>query len=233
LLKRDLFGRIELLRAPEASFVRRTACGSAVPGSAWLARRLLARERAALHRLEGLSGVPRLQVASPGGEVAAVLERSFIEGVALHAAAQVPSDFFDRLVELVGAMHRRGVCHNDLHKEQNVLVGHDGYPYVVDFQLASTHDRSSFLFKSRVREDLRHVEKHRRRYALQGRRSDPTGAEGPRLRRGLLSAAWLSAGKPLYTLVTRRLLHRPDSEPRRPREGPWPTWTPPVGPRRP
>jgi hypothetical protein len=57
--------------------------------------------------------------------------------------------FYDRLQGLVAAILVRGVCHNDLYKENNILVGPDGWPAVVDFQLASVHAPTSCGFRVR------------------------------------------------------------------------------------
>ncbi len=242
LLKRDALGRVELLEHDGVSCVRRVACGSALPFSRWIARRLLLRERRALETLAGLERVPRLfadQASSrPSGAdgtipgAREVLVRTFLTGEPLHRAEELPEDFFALLEQLVRGVHARGVCHNDLHKEQNVIVGLDGRPGLVDFQLASVHARRGALFSSRVKDDLRHVDKHRRRYTRTGRgpRGAPVGPSGPRPARTLTSKVWRAGVKPFYNLLTRALLRRPDGEERRSSHGPWPRWTPPVGP---
>lgn len=228
VLKQDSFGRVERCREADGrQSIRRVACGGRIPGSAWLARRLLERERRALERLEGLAGIPR-GIESTRGE----LVREFQPGVALHEAEALPVDFFERLADLVARMHARGVCHNDLHKEQNVIVGPDGWPGVVDFQLSSLHRGRSRSFESRAREDLRHVEKHRRRYLREGR-----GPEGHALvlsqleplRRSWIARTWRASGKPIYRFVTRRILSTRDGEARRRSDGAWPRWTAPLG----
>jgi hypothetical protein len=213
-----------------------------VPGSGLVARVLLARERRALALLSDLDGVAHLVDApeyagaeSLDGRAPAardVLLRSWVEGEPLYAAGRLPEDFFDRLEDLVVELHARGLCHNDLHKEPNVLVGPDGYPGLVDFQLASVHPDPGRAFRVRVDEDLRHVAKHRRHYARGTGRADGGEARLDSRRRSLLARAWMRLGKPLYNLVTRRVLGRPDGEPRRPSSGPWPEWTAAVGPRR-
>ena len=229
-LKRDVFGRVELVRlGADQLAIRRVACGSPVPMSGLVARVLLARELRALERLEGLEGVPRV-LESRRGE----LLRSFQAGVALSATDELALDFFERLAELVHEVHARGVCHNDLHKEQNVIVGLDGRPALVDFQLASSHRLGSRVQISRAREDLRHVEKHRRRYLRDGR--GPRGSEFvladlPPLRRSFTALVWRRTIKPIYVFVTRKLLSTRDGEARRRSDGSWPRWTPARGPR--
>lgn len=231
LHKRDGFGRVERVGIDGSAFARRTAEGGSVPGSGWIARRLLARERRALRALAGVDGVP----VERGAADPRVLLRTWVEGVPLSRAASIPADFFDRLDELVQAVHARGVCHNDLHKESNVLVGVDGQPWLIDFQLASLHPRGGRTFESRRRDDLRHVEKHRRRYTRDGR--GPGGVEsrgaGSGIPRSGLARAWRRCGKPLYVALTRGVLGTRDGgDAQRAPKGPWPAWTPPVGSRR-
>jgi len=232
VLKSDALGSVERVDGPTGPFVRRRTRGG-VRG--WIARRLLARERAALRALAGVPGVARLCEAAPRADV---LERAWIEGAALSQAAALPRDFFERLEELVRALHERGVCHNDLHKEGNVLVGADGYPALVDFQLASVHRRRGRTFAVRAREDLRHVWKHRSFYCRALGVPDPLqGAAPPR---AALSEFWRRFGKPLYRRLkeSRRVRSSPrlgalfeSGEARRGKDGPWPRWSAPVGPR--
>jgi serine/threonine protein kinase len=240
-LKSDGLGRVELLEAEGRRAVRRVACGGRVPLSAWVARRLLARERAALAQLAGQAGVPSLEtdpiwLECPGdGGLAPALHsclvREHLEGLPLSQAQVLPSDFFEHLAALVRAVHARGVCHNDLHKEQNVLVSAGGRPALIDFQLASVHRHRGATFRSRTREDLRHVAKHQRRYTRPGRAPAEVAARRPAVsaRRSSLAWAWRRGFKPLYELFTRRILGWRDGEPRRPSSGPWPQWSAPIG----
>lgn len=245
ILKSDSFGRVERLEGPGgASALRRVACGGSLPGSGLVARVLLRREARALAALEGLAGVPRLRehegaMCAPGQDGAvpsskAVLLREWVAGEPLHRAEALAQDFFDHLDALVGELHQRGVCHNDLHKEQNVMVGADGFPHLIDFQLASLHPRGGRAFESRVRDDLRHVQKHRRRYTRDGRGPASAGVEhgrGRGLKRSPLALVWRRTGKPLYNFVTRGVLGTSDGEERRPSSGPWPRWVPARGAR--
>lgn len=240
-LKRDVFGTVELLEGGGDPVVRRVARGSRVPLSAWLARRLLARERRVLTALAGQDGVPQ-EIDDPGltslpdldGRVPRpreVLLRTWLAGEPLHRATHLPRDFFDLLDGLALELHARGVCHNDLHKEPNVLVRQDGRPGLIDFQLSSIHRRRGRRFRARASEDLRHLQKHRRRYTRDGRGpAEAAIGAGHGRRRGWVARTWRRFGKPVYLFVTRRLLRTRDGEERRPSTGPWPEWVDPLGP---
>jgi serine/threonine protein kinase len=228
VLKTDALGCVELVRVGDGLAVRRRALGGRVPGSRALARLLLAREARALGALAGTPGIAALRaLARDHGE----LLRDFVPGVPLCRSKSLPRDFFERLEELVRAVHERGVCHNDLHKEQNVIVRPDGRPALIDFQLASVHRHRGATFRSRTREDLRHVAKHQRRYTRPGRAPAEVAARRPAVsaRRSSLAWAWRRGFKPLYELFTRRILGWRDGEPRRPSSGPWPQWSAPIG----
>jgi hypothetical protein len=228
ILKEDALGRVERLPSADGGRIRRVACGGRLPFSSRVARALARREVRALRALEGLDGVPRLTAAAANG---GSVEREFLPGAPLSQAPALPLDFFDHLDVLVARLHARGVCHNDLHKEQNILVRPDGRPALVDFQLASVHAGGGRGFEARCREDLRHLQKHRRRYTRDGRGpAEQALGAGAGLRRGLIARAWRRTGKPLYNFITRSLLGTRDGETRRDSSGPWPRWDPPLGP---
>lgn len=244
VLKQDAFGRVELLEAGTRHCIRRVACGCRFPGSRIVARILMARERRALSALGDIDRVPQIvqdpawaAVPSADGSIPDprdVLVRTCLDGTALHQCTTLPLDFFDELEQLVDVLHAHGVAHNDLHKEQNILVGADGLPQLIDFQLASIHAKGSRLFASRMRDDLRHLAKHRRRYLRHTRVVDVAPpaellASPPRppARRGM-ALVWRRLVKPVYNLVTRRIMRTRDGEARRDTRGAWPQWVPPA-----
>ncbi len=207
LLKRDLFGTVHRLGGvhpdPGADRVQRdTAC--AATGLRWLARRLAAREARALHALRHLPGVPRL--VSWDGER---LVRSWLPGVPLQSAGGVDPAYFREALHLLRRLHAAGLVHNDLAKEPNWLVGPDGRPAIVDFQLAMQPRVRGRVFRMLARDDLRHLLKHKRSYCaahLTARQSAILARRSP------LAAAWAHGVKPVYRFVTRRLLGWADRE---------------------
>ena len=98
-----------------------------------LARHLFARERRALARAGDLGIAPPLLF---GGRRALV--RGWIDGLPLHIAKpHGEQGYFRSAKAALRKLHRAGICHNDLAKEQNWLRGPDGRAYVTDFQLAA------------------------------------------------------------------------------------------------
>jgi serine/threonine protein kinase len=208
LLKRDVFSMVERGRFRTAdgdvdAVLRRI---DQVPWWSYvLARHLFARERLALERARELRVGPDLLWAGRQS-----LVRSFIDGVALHLAK--PFDdfaYFRSAKQALHRLHRAGICHNDLAKEQNWLVGRDGCAYLTDFQLAACFRKRGRLFRIAAYEDLRHMLKHKRSYAP----SALTPMERKILaRKSLAASVWLATGKKVYRAITRGLFNFTDRE---------------------
>ncbi|PPT85380.1 serine/threonine protein kinase [Xanthomonas theicola] len=205
ILKSDSFGRILLVReAGDGVFVRRDL--TAAPW--WLrlpARWLARREARALRQLSGMAATPQLR-----GWDGTFLDRSYLGG---HAMYQRPPRgdlaYFRAARRLLQQVHRRGVAHNDLAKEANWLVLEDGSPALIDFQLAVRGAPRSRWMRLLAREDLRHLLKHKRMYCRQAL----TPVELRLLKRhSWMRELWFATGKPLYRVVTRRLLKWEDNE---------------------
>jgi hypothetical protein len=204
-LKADSFGRIDLLRdAHGAPFVRRDL--RHVPWwlrlpAWWLARR----EARALRFVAGLPAVP--QLLRWDGRV---LDRSYLDGAVLYQRPpRGDAAWFRDAHRLLQQLHRRGIAHNDLAKEANWLVLADGTPAVVDFQLAvHGHPRARWL-RLLAREDLRHLLKHKRTYCPEA--LTPT-ERGLLRRHSWVRSAWFATGKPVYRVLTRRILRWEDNE---------------------
>ncbi|CCD88988.1 conserved protein of unknown function [Bradyrhizobium sp. ORS 285] len=208
LLKRDVFSTVERGRfkseTGEVDAVLRRL--DEVPWWSFvLARHLFARERKALRRAKGLNAGPDLLWA---GDRALV--RGFINGVALHLAKPHGNiAYFRSAKQMMRRLHRAGITHNDLAKEQNWLVGHGGHCYVTDFQLAACFTTRSRLFRIAAYEDLRHLLKHKRTYAPDAL----TPKERKILaRKSLFARIWLMTGKKVYRAITRGIFNFTDRE---------------------
>jgi hypothetical protein len=207
LLKHDTFGAVRRLpRGPGGAAVDcvERDVTDAARGVGWLARRLAAREARALVALRGVPQVPRLL-----GWDGRRLRRSWLEGRPMHEAAPADPAYYREALRLLRRIHAAGVVHNDLAKEPNWLVGSDGLPALVDFQLAARPRRRGRLFRMLAYDDLRHLLKHKRSYCparLTARQSAVLERRSP------VAALWARTGKPLYRLVTRGVLGWVDRE---------------------
>jgi hypothetical protein len=170
-----------------------------------LARHLFGRERRALAIAGELGIAPRLLFAGKRA-----LVRGWIDGLPLHIAK--PNGdlaFFRSAKAALRKLHHAGICHNDLAKEQNWLRGRDGRAYLTDFQLSARFSRRGWLFRVAAYEDLRHLLKHKRRYAPDAL----TAAERRVLaNKSLLTRIWMATGKKVYYAITRNVLGVSDRE---------------------
>ena len=136
--------------------------------------------------------------------------RGWIDGLPLHIAKPHGEEGYFRSAKAVlRKLHRAGICHNDLAKEQNWLRGTDGRAYLTDFQLAALFPRRTWLFRIAAYEDLRHLLKHKRRYAPDAL----TPAERRVLaKKSLPTRIWMATGKKVYYWITRDVLRFTDRE---------------------
>ena len=200
VLKRDVFSTIERGRfhteAGEVDAVLRRLDG--VPWwSRALAQLLFWRERRALAIASRLGIAPPLLFAGRN-----VLVRGWIDAVPLHIAKPHGDvGYFRSAKRALRLLHRAGIAHNDLAKEQNWLYA-DGSAYMIDFQRASRIGRSGARFRVARYEDLRHLLKHKRRYAP----GALTAVERRVLaRKSFRARLWMATGKKVYYLITRGL----------------------------
>ncbi len=118
-------------------------------GIAWQARRFsLRREFRAYRRVAGVAGFPRCFGLFGGCHLAV----EYVDGALLkHASPADPEQFFDRLRQIITAMHDRGVAHGDLKSRKNVMVTGDGRPVIIDLGTAivrktGSHPLNGWLF---------------------------------------------------------------------------------------
>lgn len=136
----------------------------------WLGRRLGERERRFLARLASIPNVPRAAgpVVVDGRVWPNAMARHFLPGRPLLSGERVSDRFFPELLGVLRAMHSLGIAYVDLHKRENILVGEDGRPFLIDFQISfdSHHPRVRWLpgaelvFDYLASSDLYHLRKH-------------------------------------------------------------------------
>jgi predicted Ser/Thr protein kinase len=170
-----------------------------------IARHFLKREARGLAVAGGIGIAPPLLYLGRD-----VLVRGWIDGLPLQLAKpEGDANFFRSARRALRAIHREGLTHNDLAKEQNWLRTPTGYACLTDFQLATRFARRGPFFRMAAYEDLRHMLKHKRRYAP----SLLTATEKRILsRKTLPTRIWMATGKKVYYWITRGLLNFTDRE---------------------
>lgn len=135
----------------------------------WLTSRMAQRESRILSSAGAIAGVPR---AFGTWQETGILHE-FLEGHPLQANEAVRADFFDEFDERLAAIHALGIAYVDLSKRDNLLVGDDGLPCLIDFQIAWVWPTTGlfgivlpafvgrWILARLQRADLHHALKHR------------------------------------------------------------------------
>ncbi len=126
---------------------------------------LVAREHRALCRVSHVEGVPRYC----GRLDAYALATEYVEAASAPEAPaeRLTVEFFASLERIIGELHKRGVVHCDLKKLDNIMVGADGKPYVIDFAAAfvtGSNPLTGLLFGQLQDDDYRGIYKLKKRY---------------------------------------------------------------------
>ena len=169
IFKHDFFAATGLYESADAKVVLkmgRTADFLGLP-MRWLGEFLTTREVRLYRMLDRHAGVPNF-VATIGK---AGFLHEFVEGHSLQKRESVPDTFFPQLETLLNEIHDRNVAYVDMEKCGNILVGADGRPYLVDFQISwHVPDRwggrigpAKWICKLLQASDRYHFLKHHRR----------------------------------------------------------------------
>jgi hypothetical protein len=146
---------------------RLQALPGGVPG-AWIGRWLAGREARVFHLMQDHPGFPRW--AGPfelGGAVwPHAVTHHWIPGEPFRPTVAVADDFFPALRDMLAAFHSRGLAYVDMSKWGNILVGHDGRPYLLDYQIhyrAGSSLLSRFVLRQLQAGDRFYLRRHWRR----------------------------------------------------------------------
>jgi hypothetical protein len=170
VLKHDFFAATALYQGSDGSKailkLGRTKEMLALPLD-WLGRWLTGRERAAYAAIADLPAVPKL-LGSVGQNG---FVHAYVEGHPLQRHERVGDQFFDQLANVIDQLHRRDMAYIDLEKRENILVGDDGRPYLIDFQISlrltgwwARRRVARWLLGAFQRGDTYHLLKHKRRH---------------------------------------------------------------------
>lgn len=180
VLKADFFsinelyekdGRLHVLKKSRFRFLGGFLLYPVAMGMSW-------REHQVYRRVADLPGVPPLgpRVGASG------YFHEYIPGRTLKSVRgpkrknryriSLDDEFFPRLKDTLEEIHRRRIIYLDLAKSDNIIVGEDGRPYLLDFQICLRFPpEKSFagrllspLFELLRREDYYHYCKHKKRH---------------------------------------------------------------------
>lgn len=153
-------------------------CG--LPGRAlgtWLA----GREERVMRDMSNFVGFPRAAgaVTASGKTLANAVAHWWIEGEPFRPDLKVNDEFFPRLCRMLSVFHATGRAYVDMSKWGNILVGADGAPALLDYQIhlnASGGVAPRWLLRQLQKGDWFYLWRHWRRcrpdqYALCARRS--------------------------------------------------------------
>lgn len=173
----------------------------------WLGARVAGHETGVLERLQGIAGVP--DYLGRWGTTGFL--HAFVPGEPLRGEMAFTPQFFQELRELLAAIHGRHVAYVDTNKRENILMGEDGHPWLIDFQIsfwAKKGERDNFLalwaLRRLQRADWYHFYKHKTRL-LPGACTPEEFAAAQR--RGFLHTLHRLVAQPLIRL-RRRFLTR-------------------------
>ncbi|MBW8000835.1 MAG: hypothetical protein FVQ80_02280 [Planctomycetes bacterium] len=134
---------------------------------AWLGRLTCRHETAILDYLNQIPNTPNLLVRY--GKYGFIYE--YVEGVTLDDTPDLPQDFFDKLLELVRKVHQRDIIYLDMNKRGNIILGDDGNPHLIDFQISLHISNKPWILRPILKyirrmgqaADIYHICKHKRK----------------------------------------------------------------------
>ncbi len=136
----------------------------------WLGRRLARRETAVLERMADCPWIPNScgPISVDGVVQTHAAGHDFIPGRPLGRRDHVEPAFFNTFRALLDQLHAADIAYVDLNKPENIILGDDGLPYLVDFQISYMLPRrfpgnnifSRLLLRILQRSDWYHFFKH-------------------------------------------------------------------------
>lgn len=98
----------------------------------WIGRIIANHEIRIYRKLQGVPGIPAYW--GRVGETGFLHE--FVPGRELDESLPLTAEFFEDLRQLMENLHTRSVAYVDANKRENILLGDDGKPWLIDFQIS-------------------------------------------------------------------------------------------------
>jgi len=132
--KHDFFAATGLYQGPSGRVVLKLGREVSLLGfpMGWLGEWAADHEADMYRVAEGVPGVPKCfgRLGRTG------FAHAFVDGHPLQRYEHVNDEFFPALRAILTELHRRGMAYVDLEKRENILVGADGRPWLIDFQIS-------------------------------------------------------------------------------------------------
>lgn len=129
-------GNIHAAQIGDKKVIIKSAAGWGI--AVWINRWMLRREYKTYRRLDGLVGIPRCFGFFQNRYL--VLEH--VEGQTMRDANIADREtFLAEMLDIIKALHSRGVAHGDLKRKDNILITPDSKPYLIDFGVSAVRKR--------------------------------------------------------------------------------------------
>lgn len=197
------------------AYLHRTPLGDVVvkrahpaPVLGMFGRLVLRHEQRVYERLRGVPGVPRsFGLVDPNR-----LALEHIPGKSLRHGQdglKHRARFFEKLRETIETMHRAGVAHGDLKRKDNILVGRDEQPCLIDFGVARLERENDSWFGRWLHGWYRQLDYNAWIKLKYQRRADEISAEDKLMHRPLI-LEWIARvlRPPWHAITLRRLRKR-------------------------
>jgi predicted Ser/Thr protein kinase len=131
----------------------------------WIGRWLVRRELRFYRRLAGVANVPAMI-----GKLEKIgFVHEYVAGRHLKRDEPVPETFFADLAALLHELHHRQIAYVDMNKPENILLGDDGKPHLIDFQISwdlkglGNNFINRWFLQRLQKADIYHLLKHKKR----------------------------------------------------------------------
>ncbi|MFQ5429138.1 MAG: hypothetical protein ACE5E1_02410 [Phycisphaerae bacterium] len=166
----------------------------------WVGRFLMKHEVRLFRHARSIDGVPEL--LGTWGETG--LLHAYVEGRPLAKGDKLDDDFFPRLSAMLDRIHALDMAYVDLEKRENILLGADGRPHLIDFQI-SWHLRPEHGGRTwPARRILRILQAADRYHLLKHwRRARPDQMSPQRIAESYRAPFWIAWHRAVFRPVTR------------------------------
>lgn len=129
-------GTIHAAQIGDRKVLIKSAAGRGI--AVWINRWMLRREYNTYRRLDGVAGIPHCF----GFFLNRYLVLEHIEGQTMRDAKIADREtFLAEMLDIIKAVHSRGVAHGDLKRKDNILITRDSKPYLIDFGVSAVRRR--------------------------------------------------------------------------------------------